>query len=800
VIEYLCGTSSSCPRLRATWWGMCAVLTLACGNAVSKAASTSPLFARGYTVLPAPQQVSLEEKDFPFGEGWVLQLAPGVRPDEVAVETLREDLRSRFGIALAFGNVSRRQGKLLHVIIQPGSVQVGQTTDREKEALAAEAYRIDLSPDSITIIANAPPGLFYGAETLVQMVRPGQGATWLPAGKIVDWPDLENRFIYWDDKAHLDRFEVLKTAIRQAAFYKVNGFLIKLNGHFQYASAPAVVEPQALTPAQLQELTDYGLRYHVQLIPYVDGPAHIAWILKHPEYARLRAFPESNYELCTTNSDSYKLLYGMYDELMKANQGVNYFLLSTDEPYYVGLADNAQCHEVDRAKELGSVGKVLAGFVSKAAGYLHDHGRRVIFWGEYPLKPSDIPSLPSYLINGEVYGPEFDAAFRAHNIRQMIFTYPQADEQLFPNYYLLPESEHVNYRPVTQADEAHFRPQRDRVAQMFNEISFSPARQNADLMGIDVCAWGDNGLHPETFWLGFATGAAWAWHPGSPNPEEAKSSFYQLFYGPGATDMDRLYQLMSTQAQFWDTSWEWAPSSARSILFGNSDEIKPRPAHDQTLTLPPLPQGAFLRQEYDWRKLHERRRVLVEEALARNDELMGLLHKNLPSVQFHRYNLEVFLSTARLYRQNLEMLEELSEINESLHAAQAAAAKLEYADTLQALDQALDVVQDIREQRNRALHEATETWYESWYPRVEEANGRRYLLVLNDVQDYRVDRALGLKYLILREFLLPFDDWFRQTLSVRNQYASAHKLPERHAQLDWQDASPNASGHTRTTE
>jgi hypothetical protein len=86
---------------------MCAVLTFACGNAVLKAASTSPLFARGYTVLLASQQVSLEEKDFPFGEGWVLQLAPGVRPDEVAVETLREDLRSRFGIALAFGNVSR---------------------------------------------------------------------------------------------------------------------------------------------------------------------------------------------------------------------------------------------------------------------------------------------------------------------------------------------------------------------------------------------------------------------------------------------------------------------------------------------------------------------------------------------------------------------------------------------------------------------------------------------------------------------------------------------------------------------
>ena len=98
---------------------------------------------------------------------------------------------------------------------------------------------------------------------------------------------------------------------------------------------------------ELQELTDYGLRYHVQVIPFLDGPAHIAFILKHPEYAKLRAFPDNNYELCTTNPDSYKLLFGIYDDLLAANKGVNYFVLSTDEPYYVGMADNAQCNEAN---------------------------------------------------------------------------------------------------------------------------------------------------------------------------------------------------------------------------------------------------------------------------------------------------------------------------------------------------------------------------------------------------------------------------------------------------------------------
>lgn len=763
-----------------------ALLLFTVATPLTQAAATSPLAARGYTVIPEPQRTELQGGDFPFGEGWRLLAGDGVKPDDVALQVLQEDLLARYGITVtaARGNAHAR---LIHLVLTPGAVKIGAATDHDRDKLADDAYDLTLAPEAITITANASPGLLYGAETLVQLVKQRDGGNWLPAGRIIDWPDLQNRFIQWDDKAHLDRFDVLKDMLRQAAFFKVNGVLLKLNGHFQYASAPAVVEPYALTPAQLQELTDYGLRFHVQVIPYIDAPAHIAWILKHPEYAALRAFPQSNYELCTTNPDAYKLLEGMYQDVLNANKGVKYFLLSTDEPYYVGLANNAQCNEADQAQKLGSVGKVLAQFLDKAAGFLHDQGRTVLFWGEYPLKVEDISSLPPYLINAEVYGPEFDAAFRQRGIRQMIFTYTQADEQLFPNYYLLPGADQVNYAGTSQADEAHFRPPRDRIAQMFNEISFWGARQTADLMGVDVCAWADTGVHPETFWLGFATSAGWIWHPGTPDPAQAKSNFYRLFYGHNAANMDRLYQLMSLQAQFWESSWQWGPSAARSILFGNSDAIFARPPRDQVISLPPVPQGDFLRLDYDWRELHARRRELVEKALVDNDELLGLLHRNLRQVQFHSYNLEVYLSIAQLYRHNLELFQTLDHVAELTQAAQAAAAKLRYPQAVANLDDALGLVYDLRGLRNQALQDATETWYESWYPRVPEANGRKYLLILNSVQDYPVDRTLGLKYLVRREFQLPVNAWYQAVEAKRNQYAKAHNLAEKTRPFDWTD-------------
>jgi hexosaminidase len=743
-----------------------------------KAATASPLFARGYTVIPEPQQVELKEGDFEFASGWRLSLGAGVSADDAAVESLKQELSSRDGIMLMTWRAGRMPGHTITLTIQARSVRIGEATDKNKAALEEQAYKLELGSDGIDLSANAPVGLFYGVDTLVQLVKPQLGKFWLPAGTITDWPDLELRNIYWDDNHHLEHPDVLKAALRQAAFYKINGFVIKLNDHFQYNSAPALVNPYALSPEQLQDLTNYGLKYHVQLIPYLDAPAHIAFILKHPEYAGLREFPDSNYELCTTNPDSYKLLDGMYQDLLDANRGVKYFLLSTDEAYYVGMADNDHCDSAALTRKLGSVGKVEARFLDKAAAYLHEHGRTVFFWGEYPLKPSDIPSLPSYLVNGEVYGPEFDEAFRAHGIKQMIFTSLEGVEPYFPSYYLLPPSQLFNAERLG-----------DRLNEMYRQISFDSSRKNADLIGVIVCGWGDEGLHPETFWLGYAAGTSWGWHPDSPRPAEARSSFYRLFYGQGAQDVGRVYQLMSTQAEFWNSSWDREPSSARKPIFGSSYAIfKPRhPAHDQTLPLPPVPQGQYLRLGFDWGQANTRRVKMAQDSMPANDALLDLLHKNLRSVELRKYNLEVFLSIAGLYRQNLEMIEEMNEVNEALERAQVAAAHVQFEQAVAALDQVLDIVEQIRDQRNVALHNAVDTWYKSWFPRVAEANGRKYLNGVDDVKDHLPMRTVDMSYLVYRELILPLGKWYEQVQAVRNQYAQAHGLLARTKSFDWKN-------------
>ncbi|HZU28670.1 MAG TPA: glycoside hydrolase family 20 zincin-like fold domain-containing protein [Bryobacteraceae bacterium] len=729
-------------------------------TAVSRA-QTSPLLSRGYAVIPEPRQVKLEPIDFDFPAGWSVQRGQGVGENSVAIEELRSRLRAP-------------GSKVVQLEISPGSVNAGPAQDRDSAAIAEQAYRLELSPSRVRIIADADTGLFYGVETLLQLANRGT----LPAGEITDWPDLRMRQIYWDDAHHLERLPELKRALRQAAFFKINGFAIKLEGHFEYHSAPAVVEPYALSPAELQELTDYGLRYHVQLIPYLDGPAHIAFILKHPEYAKLRAFPDSNYELCMTNPDSYKLMEGMFGDLLAANKGVQYIYLSTDEPYYSGMADNAQCNETNRAKELGSNGRVLAEFITKVGSYLHDRGRTVVIWGEFPLKPSDIGALPPWIINGETYGPDFDSIYRAHGIRQMIYTSTEGEEKLFPDYFIVPPPRNLHAE----------RGGEPRVAGAVRQIQADSARRNSDLIGLFVAGWADMGLHPETFWLGYATIPATGWNPTGPDPRELMSEFYPLFYGRAAAEnMDRIYQLMSYQAQLWNGTWDGVDSTARKPIWGYSEGIykPPRPAHDQAIPLPGAPGVSDLAYDGNWSRENARRLDVAETAVAGNDELLGLLYAAERAADSNRYNLEVFISIAQLCRQNLRMIEAFGQIDRSLSQAQSAAQKNDHADAVAAVDRALDAARRIRDERNTALRGAVDTWYKSWLPRTEEANGRRFLHELDDVKDHLPDRTVDMSYLVYRELLLPMDDWYTRVQSARNEYARAHDLPAREEPLNW---------------
>jgi len=479
-------------------------------------------------LLPVPQQSLLTGKTFSLDKSWTIN-RNGINKNMPAVLSLQEELLSRFKLKLDFG--IGKHNNFISLTIRDGAVQIGKTTDTNRIALLRQAYRIDLTANKITIVANAPQGLFYGVQTLLQLIRSKEKKISFPEGKLTDWPEMNLRIIYWDDAHHLEKMDVLKREIKQASFYKINGFAIKLEGHFQYLSAAPIVEPYALSAAQYQELTDYAATHYVQLIPYLDAPAHVSFVLKHPEYKHLRAFPNSNYQFTVNDPKTYELLSGMFKELIDANKGAEYIFLSNDEAYYTGKAAN----EIDSARALGGNGKLLAQFISRMADTLKHYGRKAIFWGEYPLTLDDIKKLPPHLIDGE-YDSSWASLIKERGIRQLIYTSTQGEEPLFPNYYPLPPDKTLHEENAMLSA---------RVPGLVKTITQAVDEKKADFAGVIVAGWADAGLHPQTFWLGYATGAALGWNHSGAGADELAQRFYTTFYGTENVGVKRIYELTS---------------------------------------------------------------------------------------------------------------------------------------------------------------------------------------------------------------------------------------------------------------
>src|SRR5581483_3200231 len=143
--------------------------------------------------------------------------------------------------------------------------------------------------------------------------------------------------------------------------------------------------------------------------------------------------------------------------------------------------------------------------------------------------------------------------------------------------------------------------------------------------------------------------------------------------------------------------------------------------------------------------------------------------------------------------QNIQMLLGLQQISVEFKSAEIDAAQAQAKQALAALDRALNIAQSIRTQRNDALQNTTNICYESWSPRLPEANGRKFLNEVDDVKDHLPVRTSDMTYLIYRELLYPLGDWAKQTTAVRNEYAETHHLPLRNFSLDWQSTTAGSN-------
>ena len=265
-------------------------------------------------LLPQPQKVQRKGSQTRLRPDWAVAYGSGLDSEHIAVRVLHQGLLARHGLRLVQAG---RSSGVIRLAIRPGTAAPGRS-----ESIARQGYRLQIEPEIVTVTGHDGPGLLNAVSTLLQLLDSAGDNSWgLPVCEIEDWPDLELRIIHWCEKEHQSRMETLKDYLDRAAYFKINAIGWHLENTFLYRKHPAISLPTAFTPDQVREIERYANERFIELIPMVDFPAHMSYVLRHPEFAHLREVSNSSYMICPTNPESWTLIFDMLGEVCDAFRG-----------------------------------------------------------------------------------------------------------------------------------------------------------------------------------------------------------------------------------------------------------------------------------------------------------------------------------------------------------------------------------------------------------------------------------------------------------------------------------------------
>lgn len=178
----------------------------------------------------------------------------------------------------------------------PVSVDAGQVILELAGADDSEGYEIQISEEEVKITSSGEAGLFYGAQTLLQLFpyqvanSSAQSIDWkIPAGMIKDSPTFQYRGSMLDVARHFISVEDVKYYIDQMAVYKLNYLHLHLTDdqgwRIEIKSWPKLTEIGGSTEVgggkggfytqeEYKGLVDYAADRFITIVPEVDMPGH----------------------------------------------------------------------------------------------------------------------------------------------------------------------------------------------------------------------------------------------------------------------------------------------------------------------------------------------------------------------------------------------------------------------------------------------------------------------------------------------------------------------------------------------
>ena len=385
-----------------------------------------------------------------------------------------------------------------HATIKEGSGSTSKSiflSLSSDKSIPKEGYRLKVAADGVSIIASDPAGIFYGVQTLYQLMpkeivskTKASSVTWsIPSVTIEDHPRFAWRGLMLDVSRHFFTKEQVKEYIDEMVRYKFNmlhmhltddqGWRIEIKslpkltqvgawrvdktGTFGRFSPPLPDEPKNYggfyTHEDIKEIVQYAKDRFINILPEIDIPGHsLAAIASYPELAstpgtyavnsgeQLMVWPGGGQHfyglldnsLCPAKENVYEFVDKVFTEVAQLFP-FEYIHMGGDETARNFWEKSEDIKALMKKENLKDLNEVQSYFVKRVEKIVNSKGKKLIGWDEI-LEGGLAPNAAVMSWRGMKGGIE--AAKQGHEVVMsptdfVYLDYMQGDGSLEPPVY-----------------------------------------------------------------------------------------------------------------------------------------------------------------------------------------------------------------------------------------------------------------------------------------------------------------------------------------------------------------------------
>src|SRR5690348_9409412 len=257
------------------------ILYMVCS--VSTSAAHNPL-------LPRPQQISYGAGHLAV-RGLTIELTSPPSPeDRFAAEQLAKWLGSRAGAEIPIREVKGNGPAIM--LERAGAVDALPMPGEKPGPDSREAYELKVAPSGVTVRARSSAGIFYGAETLRQLVEGEGEQASLPEVEIHDWPSLAYRGTMVDmSHGPLPTEDEVKRQLDFLARWKANHYYFYSEASIELDGYPLLNPGGRFSQDEVRRIVAYGRDRHIDVIPCLELYGHLHDLFRVEKYSGLADLP-----------------------------------------------------------------------------------------------------------------------------------------------------------------------------------------------------------------------------------------------------------------------------------------------------------------------------------------------------------------------------------------------------------------------------------------------------------------------------------------------------------------------------